>query len=213
MATTEKPKSKKRIINIRQLKQKKYTEVDLGPYAKVLGEIDGKTTIMVYGPSGSGKSVWVLKLVNYLAQKYGKVLYNSHEESLNKTLQSRVNNYNIDSEKVYFGDSLDFEEMTHKVKVNKYRVVVVDSVQYMKFTYEQLIEFKEAFKRRNVVFIMVSFGTTLGKTDGADKLLHASDGKIHIKHGRLTSHGRHIEKPYEEVLFKLNVKGLGGLFE
>jgi hypothetical protein len=202
-----------RAINIKQLKQRKYTPVDLGEYTDLLGNIDGKCTIMCYGSSGSGKSTFVLKLSDYLAGKYGKVIYNSHEEKLNKSLQQRVQNYNISNPNLYFAPGWDFETLMDKILKLKYRVVVIDSVQYMKFTYEQLIELKERFSRRNILLILVSFGSTLGKTDGADKLLFASDIKMHFNQGILTSISRYLDKPVKKQLFNPKQTNGGGLFD
>lgn len=200
-----------RAINIKQLKQRKYTPVELGEYSHLLGDIDGKCTIMCYGSSGSGKSTFVVKLADYLAGKYGKVIYNSHEEKLNKSLQQRVQNLNISNANLYFAPAWDFETLMEKILKLKYRVVVIDSVQYMKFTYEQLIQLKERFKKRNIILILVSFGSALGKTDGADKLLFASDIKMHFQQGILTSVSRYLDKPVKKQLFNPN-KQNGWLF-
>ena len=193
-----------RAISIKQLLAKKYTEVDLGEYTIVLGQIEGKCTITIYGPSASGKSVWVLKLVNYLAGKYGKVCYNSHEERHNKTIQTRVIEHVVPlgySEKLYIAPAWDFATLKKKIKSNKYRVVVIDSAQYMGFTYDQLIELKETFKKNNIIWIIVSFGQGLGKTDGCNDILHASDVKININQGMLTSQSRYLSETYKVRLF------------
>lgn len=190
-------------ISGKQLLAKKYTEVDLGEYTDVIGEIEGKCLMVVYGPSASGKSTWVLKLVNYLASKYGKVIYNSHEERHNKTLQTRVAEtlaHNL-SDKLYFAPAWPIDLLKKKILSNKYRVVVIDSAQYMGLTYDQLIDLREVFKKRNIIYIVVSFGTALGKTDGVNDILHASDVKVHINQGKLTVQSRYLSTVYKEQLF------------
>ncbi len=191
-------------ISIQKLLKKKYKDVELSPeYAELLGDIEGKCTMMAYGKSGFGKSVWVLKLINYLAEKYGKVLYNSHEEKLNKTLQDRVRTHIEEPHmKVQFAAEWDFRTLMYRTEKNKYRVIVIDSVQYMGFTYDQLIEFREFFAKRNIILIMISFGTGAGKTTGADALLHASDVKLYFHDGKVTSTSRYIGKPITKKLFK-----------
>ena len=183
----------KRAISGKALMKKRYKPVKTGPYTQLIGGIDGNCTITAYGPSGMGKSVFILKLANHLAGAFGKVLYNSHEEALNKSLQDRVRNFvpNL-HHKVYFADSWPFETMLQKIKVNKYRVLVIDSVQYMRFTAEQLKTLRETYKKRQIIVIMVSFGTALGKTRGADDLLHDSDVKLYFSKGKVYSQSRYM---------------------
>jgi len=159
---------------------------------------------MVYGPPGSGKSTWVLLFVNYLASVYGKVLYNSHEEKLNKTLQDRVRDYlpNGSHPKLYFAPAWPFDYLMAKIKTNKYRVIVIDSVQYMNFSYEQLKQLRDVYKKRQIILVLVSFGTDLNKPVGDTKLLHASDVKIYINDGKLYSKARG-KKGYKTTLFKV----------
>lgn len=187
-------------INVAQLLAKKYTDVELGEFKEELGNIEGKTVITYYGPAGSGKSVRALQLANLLAAKYGKTLYNSHEERLNKTLQDRVRSFNIDSPNLKLADGWDFDTLMERTKKNKYRVVVIDSVQYMKFTIEQFRKFKHEFRKRNIIVIMLQFGTGLGKPGDKD-LLHASDVKVYVNNGKLISLSRYNSKPCKKTLF------------
>jgi len=120
-----KPAKEHRIISIKTLKEKKYETIDLGDYNKLFGIIQSKFIIMLYGPSGSGKSVFALQLCEELT-KHGKLLYNSHEERDKKTIQDRVINFNINSPKIALGVSLPFEVMLEKIKSNHYSYVVID---------------------------------------------------------------------------------------
>lgn len=191
------------IFNVRSIRERKYHTLNLGEfYTPLLGEPEAKFTAMCYGPAGSGKSVFALQLADYLAKNVGKVLYNSHEERVNQTIQDRIVEYNIDAQRLFFGNALKFDSMVDKIRKNYYRVVVIDSVQYMDFTYDQLKELRTAFAKRHLSVIMVSFGTALGNPDRSRDLLHASDIKLFFKAGTVNIVSRYTSKPVDKLLFR-----------
>lgn len=213
--TTEKKKPQKRavqIYSVKRLQRKKFKPVAVGEYASLMGEIDGKCNIITYGSSGSGKTVFTLRLANYLSKKYGKALYISHEEDTNKSVVERTKEWSIDSEKLYFAGRITYEQMVEKVHKNKYRVVVIDSLQYANFTYQQLIAFRERFKKRNIILIMISFGTALGKTLGFNDHLHASDVKMYFNQGHVTVVSRYNSKVVKKRLFAQVEEPVAGVF-
>ncbi|HBL74282.1 MAG: hypothetical protein A2W90_18180 [Bacteroidetes bacterium GWF2_42_66] len=190
-----------RIISIKTLKEKKYETIDLGEYNKLFGIIQSKFIITLYGPSGSGKSVYALQLCEELT-KHGKLLYNSHEERDKKTIQDRVINFNINSPKIALGVSLPFAVMLDKIKKNHYSYLVIDSIQYMEFTYDQLKELVEFTKhKRKFGIIMVSFGNTMDNPTRAIDHLHASDVKCFFKNGSVTITSRYTDQPIRKQLF------------
>jgi len=202
--TTKKPVVHKehRYLSIGQLKAKKYETIDLGErFRPLFGLLQTKFVIMFYGESGSGKSVLTLELCEELAG-HGKTLYNSHEERDNKTLQDRVNNFKIDSKKITIGVSVPFDEMINKIKRGHYSYVVIDSVQYMAFTYDQLKLLIEVGKRKKKFgIIMVSFGNTEGNPKNAVDHLHASDVKCFFKKGAMHVKSRYLNQPKSVRLF------------
>jgi|SRR6185503_6045654 len=190
-----------RIISLKTLKEKKFYTMELGKFSELIGEPEAKCNIMVYGPSGSGKTVWVLQLAEYVSKHYGKVLYDCHEEGFNKTVQTRANQFNIESDKLYFGNGLSFEFLIKKIKANYYRAIVIDSVQYAKFTIEQLQKLRDEFAKRKLMIILVSFGTAVGSTKNANDLLHACDIKCFIKAGSMEVASRYLGEPKTVRLF------------
>ena len=194
----------KKPVNLRQLAAKRDVEVNFGKYQDIMGDVDGNCNIIIYGMGGGGKSVLAMQLSYELALLYGKALYNSHEEKTNRTFKKRANDFLPPFNplvKFHTGEEYDFETLCRYIERSKYRVVVIDSVQYMRFTVEQLTEMRQRFKRRKFILIMISFGTGVGSTDGANKLLHACDVKLHVKNGKLTSHGRGLDAVVVKQLF------------
>jgi predicted ATP-dependent serine protease len=205
--TKPKKQQERNIFNVKAIKEKKYNPMVLDEYYKnIMGEVDSKFTGTLYGGSGAGKSVFALQFANWFANNIGKALYNSHEEAVNKTIQDRVNQWNIDAPKLYFGNKLDYETMCKKIVANKYRLVIIDSVKYMDFTADQLYDFNYRFRKRSICLLMVAFGTGIGSTDGAKDHLHASDVKLYFTKGKIHSHGRYISAPKNITLFKPTVE-------
>jgi hypothetical protein len=202
------------IFNVKTIREKRFDTIHLdNTYGKLMGDPESKFIAMFYGPSGSGKSVFTLKFANIYANTVGKVLYNSHEEKVNQTIQERIIKFNIHSPKLYFGNALKFDEMVHKIERNHYRLVIIDSVQYMALTYEQLKDLRHTFAKRKLALIMVSFGTGLGNPTSSFKdHLHASDVKGYFHNGKLTMISRYTHKPAITNLFNPNAADIGGLF-
>jgi len=62
--------AKKRIFSIDALKKKKYQSLELDPYyAELMGIPERILTVIMYGESGSGKSVFALKFAEYFWQR------------------------------------------------------------------------------------------------------------------------------------------------
>lgn len=203
--------STRKIMNVKTVRQLNYHTLQMGEFAKFMGEPEARFIAMLYGESGSGKSVFALRWANFLAENHGKTLYNSHEERVNKTIQDRVVEWKIGSNKLYFGNALSFDELVVAIRKNYYRFVVIDSVQYMGFSYDQLRELKALFKRRSLGVVLVSFGATQGNPDKARELLHAADIKLYFKGGVLSATSRYQPAPTKHRLFGQN-NGQGGLF-
>jgi predicted ATP-dependent serine protease len=197
-----------KIMNVKSLSEKKFDTLDLGDYNKQLGQPESKCTIMVYGPSGSGKSVWVMQLADHFAKNIGKTLYDSHEERLNQTLRDRIVKFGITAPKLYFSNGLTFEELMKKIRSNYYRCVIIDSVQYALFTVEQLKELRHVYAKRKIMVVLVSFGTAVGSTKNANDLLHAADIKCFVKAGTMEVISRYLHEPQNIRLFKPNTNQL-----
>jgi len=192
------------IFSVKSVKEKKYRTLDIGEYAKLFGFPEGKFVAIFYGSAGSGKSVFALKFADFYAKNIGKVLYNSHEEGVRQTLKDRIVEHNIDAQRLYFGNALSFDEMMHKIKRNYYRLVIIDSIQYMGFSYAQLKQIRETFPKRHLSLILVSFGSK-NQPQNAKDHFHASDIKAFFENGRLHVISRYTSRPVSKQLFSEQV--------
>lgn len=194
--------AKKQIYSIKALREKNFKTLELnGVYGPLFGNPERKFTAECYGESGSGKSVFLLQFANYFAKNFGKVLYNSHEEGASQTIQERINNFDIDATKLFVADALPFEIMCEKIERNYYRLLIIDSVKYMGFTFAQLKELRARFAKRWLSVIMVDFGKSQGNPQSGVDLLHAADVKMFFRDGRIYSVSRYLPAPKEKQLF------------
>lgn len=191
----------RKIFNVKSVKERKYHTLDIGKYKEVFGMPEGKFVAIFYGPAGSGKSSFALQFADFYAKNFGKVLYNSHEEGVRQTLRDRIVEFNVDSAKLYFGNAISFDEMMYKIQRNYYRLVIIDSVQYMGFTYAQLKELRETFQKRHLSIIMVSFGTKNQPLNAKDHF-HASDIKAYFEGGKVHVVSRYLGRVVNKVLFR-----------
>lgn len=192
-----------RIVNIKTLKEKSYDELDLGEYYNNLfGMVESKTMFFFYGTSGSGKSVFTMKFANLLCEQVKlKGLYCSHEEALKKSMRDRANNFKIESKRLYIGQNIDFETLIDKIRRNYYRLAIIDSVQYMRFTYEQLQKLQFEFTKRKLIVILVSFGSAYKNPSCSKEIMHACDVKVFFDAGVATVDSRYLPTIKKTRLF------------
>lgn len=193
--------SNKKALSAKHFLDKEFHLVGLQEeWLKKFGDAEVGFSIIMYGPSGSGKSVEVLRFANYFANNHGKVMYNSCEEGISKSIQDRIKQFNCDSNKLYFYDNLTYQEMIHKAKVGRYQMVVIDSAQYMGFTYADYQDFVKRFKGKKSL-IVVSQVNGQNKVRGGERILHAVDIKVNIIHGRAHIRSRYLKGHQTITLF------------
>jgi predicted ATP-dependent serine protease len=185
---------KQRVISLRTLREKQFKILAFdGQWKEWLGQPESNFKAVFWGKSGSGKSTLVLRLCDYLA-KFGKVGYNSWEEGIAKTFQDRVESNKIQNlDKIFLLEKYSFEEMmSDDFKRKSYKVVVIDSSNYMNLTYEQ---FKQLINRYpSKIFIIISQMNGKGKIKGGTDILHAADIKVFCYEGTAKVESRFAEE-------------------
>jgi len=159
---------------------------DITPkWIDIIGQPETNFNMMVYGASGSGKTTFVLKLLNQLLP-FGKVYYNSIEQGWSKSLKDNMSRSNLaenaEIHKLMFGDRDNLDEMRKRLKTNRARFVVVDSIQYLHLTKNQWEGLKADFRKK--AFILISHEKNR-KPKGipAQDILYDVDIKMRIQNG------------------------------
>lgn len=177
--------AKSRIISIKTLREKRFHTIDVfeKEWVELLGNPERNFKMAIVGPSTSGKSSFALRFADQLAKKWGKVLYNSHEEGLNQTIQQRAIERNVTAEKLYVADRMPFDQMMDKIKRNRYRSVFIDSIKFMGLStaeYKELI----ATYGKHKSFVFIGHGDREGQMDGGRDIWKDADIKIWIAYGK-----------------------------
>jgi predicted ATP-dependent serine protease len=187
-----------KIISVKQLREKKFQIYEFeGEWKLKIGSPEVGFNGLIYGPPKSGKSVELLRFVDYFAKHHGKVLYNSCEEKHSKTLQDNLIGFNINAERLFFSDGSTFDELLVEVKRRRIRLLVIDSVQYMGFNYTQYKDFKKKFPK--VALILVNQINGRDKIAGGKTLLHAVDFTVSVDAGLAEFRSRFLNDGYYSV--------------
>ena len=111
---------------------------------------------IIYGLSANGKTRYALQLARYLAG-FCKVIYNSLEEGLSKSMQTALIDVGMDnvSKNFLLLDKEPIEELIIRLHKRKSPdVIFIDSLQYTGLTYGDYKKLREEF--RNKLFIFIS---------------------------------------------------------
>ncbi|MGL5133266.1 MAG: AAA family ATPase [Planktothrix sp.] len=198
---------KQRVISLRTLQEKTFKLLLFeGFWLECMGTPEANFSALFWGKSGSGKSTLMLRLCDYLA-KWGKVCYNSWEEGIAKTFQDRVTQLNIQRlDKIFLLEKYRFEEMmSDDFKRKNYKVIVIDSVNYMSLTYEQYKALRDKYPHKILLFIqqMGNRGNPKGGTD----IYHATDIKVTCMGGKAKFEGRYAPERTVQIFEKKTQKG------
>lgn len=122
---------------------------------KIIGNIPNKFNILVWGLAGSGKSTLAIRLLKDFTN-YGNALYFTSEEQLsNGTIQRKLQLLNIDNnENLWFDDTGTLEKLKNAVTSNKFKYIVIDSVNMLNSTDNELIELIK--QNTNINFILIA---------------------------------------------------------
>ena len=164
-------------IQLNELKTLKFETLSFNTlYSELIGFPEANFFAIIHGESGNGKSTWTIKFAEYLSNNFGKVLYNSSEEGISKSLQNKANS--INSDYLHFGNYKDYASIQAEMDKGKYRFIVLDSINDMKLTPEDLSRLRAQFYKCGFIGILQS--TKDGKFKGSNEFAHDSDIKIKL---------------------------------
>lgn len=153
-------------------------------FRQSFGQVVGNFKMIVWGPSGNGKSNLIMQLIQVLIE-YGKVLYVSLEEGHERTMQTKAADYFKENEhngRIRFADhTMGYEELVAMLKKKQSpKFIVIDSLQYWNISYDQYKELKSTFSRKGFIFISHAAGKEVdGKT--GSKIRYDAGIKVRVE--------------------------------
>lgn len=167
----------KETMSLHELQLKQFKTLDFtGEWKKLIGTPEQNFALMIYGQAGNGKSTFAVNLSEYLANNFGYVLYNSAEEGVSLSLQDKLKKLNTDQLRV--SSFKDFDSIKRHLKASLSKFVVLDSVNHMSLTADQVEELKRMDPTRG--FITIHQVTKTGEFKGDNKFLHNCDVEIMV---------------------------------
>jgi len=189
------------------------------------GLIEGAVYLFTVEP-GVGKSTLLIEICNNI---YEKIIYISGEETENQ-LKDRIDRLNIISKNIYIGKNQSIEAILNTVKKNKFKIVVIDSIQTM-FSNEyqnsqgSIVQIRETTtkiinfaKENKVSFLITGHITKEGITAGPKILEHMVDGVFFMSIENISnfSHSVRLIQPLKNrfgatdnsVIMYMNEKGI-----
>lgn len=165
-------------INAKQFLKRTYEEVDfVGVWEKSFGLPERKSSMLVYGEGKNGKTEFCVQLANYMSL-FGKVLYVSKEQGASKSLQNAWKR-NETRDDVLLGLDADLKDILNAVQ-RGYVAVILDSVDYLKLTEEDVKLIYEHQKKTLIVFVAWGDGKK-PKTGIASKIYFMVDMIAYVK--------------------------------
>jgi GTPase SAR1 family protein len=195
----------KKALTVNQILNKKYDLFDFqGDWLAAFDRPEKTGKWFICGASASGKTTFVLQLVNYLVSMGNRALYWSLEEGTSHTLQNSLRNANLSGTGIKFLEGYTMEALETEY-LNKQRpphVVVFDSIQYTGLNFEQYMKFTDRYINK-VLFIVISQSEN-GKPLGATALRVQFDAalKIWVEGYKAFSKGRYIGSTGEYVIWE-----------
>lgn len=152
--------AKIRNYGVNDIEAWKFNDISLSPeWVAHLGDLSEGFRMIIHGKSGHGKSEYVMRLAKELAMNYGKVNHNNVEQGRSKTLQSAFTRNNMKgitpgrwtlAEKSQRLFDEWFKRLSGK---NTGRVIILDSLDYMKLTFDQFKQLHEKFKHKSIIIV------------------------------------------------------------
>jgi len=146
-----------------------------GQYKALLGTPGTNFYMIVTGSPGHGKSTFCAAFAQYFHMNHGQTLYLPAEQpNMNKDFQSlidRTKAYNVVYN--YKANMMSLEDVVREIKLRKFKLVVFDSINYMKFTPNDINMLRQRCPEVAIVAVMQS--TKDGKFRGSQEYKHDCD--------------------------------------
>ena len=169
-----------------QLLALKYDKFDLqGEWFDIFGKPERGVTWFLWGASGSGKSTVCSRLVKMFLEINQRVLYLSLEEKRGESITRKLEDAGVTAKDRNFKllASATLQELILRLrKRNSPDVIFVDSLQYIKMSYDEYKKLHELFPSKT--FIIISHATGANPKGAAGEGVHYDAGvKIWVEGG------------------------------
>jgi hypothetical protein len=136
-------------------------------------------TMMFHGEPHNGKTIFLLKLAQYLAETFGEVLYVSSEEFASPTMTKKVNEFlNPIPKRLHFAENLKDPKLAH------YDFIILDSVNDLGLKINQYKEIRK--EHPHTAFIFILQHTKSGDFKGGKDWEHIAEIAGEVKKGVVT---------------------------
>lgn len=188
------------IMNSQELMNYKYDSYTFnGKWHELIGDPGKRFHMMVFGRPKQGKSIFCVQFANYFSQNFGPVLYVAAEEGFSVTLQKKIREFGMANNNMDFANYRNYEQIRAALQAKPYKLVFIDSVNFIKITPEQIEELKA--QNPQTAFVTVQQATKGGQFRGSQEYAHNCDIIIEVIAGIAHQQGRyqvHSEMPIFE---------------
>jgi len=184
----------KRVLTVANIQAQKIETIPLtGEFLAAFGNPQNRGVWFVWGNSGSGKSTFVMQLAKEFAGHY-KVLYNLLEEEpddsdyIFRTVNLKMN----EVKQTFHTASYNHTELlAYLKKRNSAKVVIIDSLPYLKIDWEKYLQLKKKFKNKIFVFVGHAEGKK-PRTKFQEDVMYDAKMKIFVSGYKAICKGRTI---------------------
>ena len=174
----------KRAISVTEMITKKRNLLPFdGEMLNAFGRPELGTQFLIWGDSGSGKTSLALQISKYMCELGFRVAYNSLEQGDSKSFKDAIVENNMSEVNRKFID-LDREPLADTiVRFKKHKapdVLIIDTIQYSRFKYQEYIAMKSALKGKMLI-ILSQEKNKMPKGAVADDIRYDVDIKVHVE--------------------------------
>lgn len=187
----------KRAFSPKEVLAKTYNTIPWdGEWAEAFGRPEVNATWLIHGPSGSGKSSFVMQLARKLTD-YGTALFMSYEEGVGLSFQKRLERFKMNEVqgrlRIATNDTID-ELIARLKKPKSPKFIIIDSFQVTGWSYEDFKRLRTAFPRKCFIIISQEHkGQPMGKA--AIRVKYDAGVKVRVSGYKAYCQGRFIPQP------------------
>lgn len=177
-ATSISPEAYQDIINSRDYRQLSLPTIELNTkYSVLFGRPAVNFYMMLHGLPGQGKTHWAVSFADYFNKNHGSVLYYAAEQNgFSKSFQDIQKKLKTSFQIHLHPEKLSIDEMVKHF--NKYDLVVIDSVNTLNLTHEQLKSIRDKSDAATMVILQSNKD---GNYKGTQNWKHDVDISIKIE--------------------------------